>query len=184
MNAPAKATEIRLAARPHGTPTLDDFSIVDTEVPAAGPGEILVRNLVLSVDPYMRGRMSDAKSYAAPYEVGKVMHGGALGEVVESTVDTFKPGDVVLHQLGWRTHAVLDAKKAVRVDPEAAPLNAYLGVLGMTGLTAYSGLFRRRRVQGGRHRLRLRRGGRGRFDRRPAGEIERCSARDRQCRFR
>ncbi|QWF79929.1 NADP-dependent oxidoreductase [Amycolatopsis sp. CA-230715] len=141
MNAPAKATEIRLAARPHGTPTLDDFSIVDTEVPAAGPGEILVRNLVLSVDPYMRGRMSDAKSYAAPYEVGKVMHGGALGEVVESTVDTFKPGDVVLHQLGWRTHAVLDAKKAVRVDPEAAPLNAYLGVLGMTGLTAYSGLF-------------------------------------------
>ncbi|GAA1980462.1 NADP-dependent oxidoreductase [Amycolatopsis minnesotensis] len=141
MNAPAKATEIRLAARPQGAPTLDDFSIVDTGVPAPGPGEILVRNLVLSVDPYMRGRMSDAKSYAAPYEVGKVMHGGALGEVVESAVDTFKPGDVVLHQLGWRTHAVLDAKAAVRVDPDAAPLNAYLGVLGMTGLTAYSGLF-------------------------------------------
>jgi len=141
VNAPAQATEIRLAARPKGWPTLDDFSIVDVEIPAPAAGQILVRNLVLSVDPYMRGRMSDAKSYAAPYEVGQVMHGGALGEVVESTVDAFKPGDVVLHQAGWRTHAAIDAKYAVKVDPNAAPLTTYLGVLGMTGLTAYAGLF-------------------------------------------
>jgi NADPH-dependent curcumin reductase CurA len=89
VNAPVQATEIHLAARPKGWPTLADFSIVDTEVPAPAEGQLLVRNLVLSVDPYMRGRMSDAKSYAAPYELGKVMHGGALGEIVESTVDAF-----------------------------------------------------------------------------------------------
>jgi NADPH-dependent curcumin reductase CurA len=141
VNAPAQATEIRLAARPKGWPTLDDFEIADVEVPTPADGQILVRNLVLSVDPYMRGRMNDAKSYAAPYEVGKVMTGGALGEVVESTVDAFKPGDVVLHQAGWRTHAAVEAKHAVKVDPDAAPLTTYLGVLGMTGLTAYAGLF-------------------------------------------
>ena len=123
-----------------GKPTLDDFTVVETEIPAPAEGELLVRNLVMSVDPYMRGRMSDAKSYAAPYELGKVMTGSALGEVVESTVDSFKAGDVVLHQLGWRSHAVVDAKYVVKVDPAAAPLNAYLGVLGMTGLTAYAGL--------------------------------------------
>ncbi|MCU1684827.1 MAG: NADP-dependent oxidoreductase [Amycolatopsis sp.] len=141
MNAPAQATEIHLAARPQGTPTPADFSIVDIEIPKPADGQILVRNLVLSVDPYMRGRMSDAKSYAAPYEIGQVMTGGALGEVIESTVDAFKPGDTVLHQAGWRTHAAIDAKHAVKVDPAAAPLTTYLGVLGMTGLTAYAGLF-------------------------------------------
>ncbi|MDT7728150.1 MAG: hypothetical protein QOI21_4726 [Actinomycetota bacterium] len=140
MNAPAQAIEVRLVSRPKGKPTLDDFAVVETEMPTPAEGQLLVRNLVMSVDPYMRGRMSDAKSYAAPYELGKVMHGGALGEVVESTVDGFKAGDVVLHQLGWRSHAVLDAKYAVKVDPAAAPLNSYLGVLGMTGLTAYAGL--------------------------------------------
>ncbi|WP_199430958.1 NADP-dependent oxidoreductase [Qaidamihabitans albus] len=135
------ATEIRLAARPHGAPTLDNFSVVDVDVPGPGPGQLLVRNQWLSVDPYMRGRMSSAKSYAEPYEVGKVMHGGALGEVVESTVDEFAPGDLVLHGLGWRTHAVVEARHVARVDPEAAPVTTYLGVLGMTGLTAYAGLF-------------------------------------------
>lgn len=134
------ATEIRLASRPFGVPTLDNFEIAETEIPTPGEGQILVRNLVLSVDPYMRGRMSSAKSYAEPYEVGKVMNGGAVGEVVESGVDAFKPGDTVLHGLGWRTHAVVDAKHAVKVDPEAAPITTYLGVLGMTGLTAYAGL--------------------------------------------
>ena len=140
VKARAKATEIRLASRPKGWPTLDDFSIVETEIPAPAEGQLLVRNLVLSVDPYMRGRMSEAKSYAVPYEVGDVMHGGAIGEVIESTVDSFKAGDVVLHGLGWRTHAVVDAAQAVKVDPAAAPLTTYLGVLGMTGLTAYAGL--------------------------------------------
>ena len=136
----AQAIEVRLVSRPKGKPTLDDFAVVETEVPTPAEGQILVRNLVMSVDPYMRGRMNDVKSYSPPFELDKVMNGGALGEVVESTVDSFKPGDVVLHQLGWRTHAVLDAKYAVKVDPAAAPLNTYLGVLGMTGLTAYAGL--------------------------------------------
>ncbi|MFE0027348.1 NADP-dependent oxidoreductase [Amycolatopsis sp. NPDC059021] len=140
MNAPTQATEIRLASRPHGVPTFDNFEIVDTEIPSPGEGQLLVRNLVMSVDPAMRGRMRDVKSYAPPFEVGKAMTGGAVGEVVESTVDTFKPGDHVLHQYGWRTHAVVDAKHAVKVDASVAPLSAYLGVLGMPGLTAYSGL--------------------------------------------
>ncbi|TNC28531.1 NADP-dependent oxidoreductase [Amycolatopsis alkalitolerans] len=134
------ATEVRLASRPQGWPTLANFSIVDTEIPRPGPGQVLVRNVLMSVDPYMRGRMNDAKSYVAPYEVGAAMQGGAVGEVVESTVDDFAPGETVLHDLGWRTHAVVDAKRATKVDPEAAPLGAYLGVLGMPGLTAYAGL--------------------------------------------
>ncbi|SFW48795.1 NADP-dependent oxidoreductase [Amycolatopsis australiensis] len=134
------ATEIRLASRPEGVPTHDNFAIVDTEVPTAGDGQILVRNLIMSVDPAMRGRMRDVKSYAPPFEVGEVMSGGAVGEVVESHVDDVKPGDHVLHQAGWRTHAVLDAGRYVKVDAGAAPLSAYLGVLGMPGLTAYAGL--------------------------------------------
>ncbi|WP_037807560.1 NADP-dependent oxidoreductase [Amycolatopsis sp. La24] len=139
MNAPT-ATEIRLAARPHGVPTMDTFDIVETEVPKPGPGQILVRNVVMSVDPAMRGRMNDVKSYSPPFVVGEAMQGGAVGEVIESTVDDFAVGDHVLHQAGWRTHAVLDAKRAVKVDDSVAPLSTYLGVLGMPGLTAYAGL--------------------------------------------
>ncbi|MGW5745924.1 NADP-dependent oxidoreductase [Amycolatopsis sp. NPDC003861] len=134
------ATEIRLASRPEGVPTHDNFEIVDTEVPTPGDGQILVRNLVMSVDPAMRGRMKDVKSYAPPFQVGEVMSGGAVGEVVESNVDDVKVGDHVLHQAGWRTHAVLDAGRYVKVDGAAAPLSTYLGVLGMPGLTAYAGL--------------------------------------------
>ncbi|MGV9365790.1 NADP-dependent oxidoreductase [Amycolatopsis sp. NPDC003731] len=134
------ATEIRLASRPEGVPTHDNFEIVDTEVPTAGDGQILVRNLIMSVDPAMRGRMKDVKSYAPPFQVGEVMSGGAVGEVVESNVDDVKVGDHVLHQAGWRTHAVLDAGRYVKVDGAAAPLSTYLGVLGMPGLTAYAGL--------------------------------------------
>jgi NADPH-dependent curcumin reductase CurA len=141
VNAPAQATEIRLASRPQGWPTLANFSIVNIDIPAPLDGQVLVRNLVLSVDPYMRGRMSDAKSYAPPYELGKAMDGGAVGEVVESRADAFKPGDMVLHQAGWRTHVVIDAGLASKIDPEVAPLTTYLGVLGLTGLTAYIGLF-------------------------------------------
>ncbi|GAA4541725.1 NADP-dependent oxidoreductase [Amycolatopsis samaneae] len=140
MNAPTTATEIRLASRPHGFPTAENFEIVDTAIPSPGEGQLLVRNLVMSVDPAMRGRMRDVKSYAPPFVVGEAMTGGAVGEVVESTVEDFAPGDHVLHQYGWRTHAVVDAKHAVKVDASAAPLSTYLGVLGMPGLTAYAGL--------------------------------------------
>ena len=138
--APTKGLEIRLAQRPNGWPTPENFEIVEAEVPRPAPGQVLVRNLVMSVDPYMRGRMDDVKSYAPPFQVGAPLEGGAVGEVVESTVDDLKPGDTVLHGLGWREYAVLDAHHAVKVDPSVAPLSAYLGVLGMTGLTAYAGL--------------------------------------------
>ncbi|WP_020419563.1 NADP-dependent oxidoreductase [Amycolatopsis sp. ATCC 39116] len=143
------ATEIRLASRPHGAPTLDNFDVVDVEVPRPGDGEALVRNLEISVDPYMRGRMSSAKSYAPPYEVGKVMLGGAVGEVVESNTDALRPGDLVLHGFGWRSHAVVTPKQAAKIDAGAAPREAYLGVLGMTGLTAYAGLTEIARFQPG-----------------------------------
>jgi NADPH-dependent curcumin reductase CurA len=134
------ALEIHLAARPSGRPTGDNFAFVEAEVPKPEPGQILVRNLVMSVDPYMRGRMNDVKSYVAPFQLGRPLDGGAVGEVVESTVDTFKPGDTVLHGLGWREYAVLDAAGATKVDPHLAPAGAYLGALGMPGLTAYAGL--------------------------------------------
>jgi NADPH-dependent curcumin reductase CurA len=140
MTAPTKGMEIRLAKRPTGWPTPENFEIAQVEVPRPADGQILVRNLLMSVDPYMRGRMNDVKSYAPPFQVGEPLDGGAVGEVVESTVDGFKPGDAVLHSLGWREYALVDAKHAVRVDPSVAPLGAYLGVLGMTGLTAYAGL--------------------------------------------
>lgn len=134
--------EWRLASRPTGWPTPDDFEIAESAVPALADGQIRVRNEVLSVDPYMRGRMSAAKSYAAPYDVGAAMTGGAVGVVEESRADGFEPGDHVLHGLGWREVAVLDAKEARVVDTDAAPASSYLGVLGMTGLTAYAGLKR------------------------------------------
>jgi NADPH-dependent curcumin reductase CurA len=134
--------EWHLLSRPVGWPKPEDFALVETPVPVPGEGQVLVRNKYLSVDPYMRGRMSAAKSYAAPYELGKAMQGGAVGEVIESHAEGIAPGDHVLHFFGWREYAVMDGKHAVKVDPEAAPLSTYLGVLGMTGLTAYAGLLR------------------------------------------
>ncbi|MFJ7022329.1 NADP-dependent oxidoreductase [Streptomyces sp. NPDC101117] len=134
--------EWHLVSRPVGWPKAEDFALVETEVPTPGDGQVLVRNTYLSVDPYMRGRMSAAKSYAAPYELGKVMQGGAVGEVVASNAEGIAVGDHVLHFFGWREYAALDGRHAVKVDPGAAPLSTYLGVLGMTGLTAYAGLLR------------------------------------------
>ncbi|MHC3472179.1 NADP-dependent oxidoreductase [Streptomyces sp. 7R007] len=146
--------EWHLLSRPVGWPQPENFALVEAEVPTPGEGQVLVRNRYLSVDPYMRGRMSAAKSYAAPFELGKAMQGGAVGEVIESHAEDIAVGDHVLHFLGWREYAVVDAKNAVKVgpavvpavkvDPDAAqvPLSAYLGVLGMTGLTAYAGLLR------------------------------------------
>ncbi|MET7296286.1 NADP-dependent oxidoreductase [Streptomyces griseoloalbus] len=139
---PTTGREWHLLSRPVGWPKPEDFALVDAEVRAPGDGQVLVRNAYLSVDPYMRGRMSAAKSYVAPFELGKVMQGGAVGEVVASNAEGIAVGDHVLHFFGWREYAVVDAKNAVTVDPGAAPLSAYLGVLGMTGLTAYAGLLR------------------------------------------
>ena len=136
-----RSREVRLAARPHGWPTAETFAIAETEVGDPGPGQLLVRNLMMSVDPYMRGRMDDRKSYMPPFQVGEALDGGAVGEVVASGVDEIKPGQTVLHGRGWREYALIPANRATVVDPSVAPLGTYLGVLGMTGLTAYAGLF-------------------------------------------
>ena len=136
------ALEVRLASRPDGWPTEDNFEIAEVEVPTPGEGQVLVRNVVMSVDPYMRGRMNDVKSYVPPFQVGAPLEGGAVGEVVAvgPNVTSLAVGDNVLHGLGWRDYAVVPATHAVKVDPNVAPLSAYLGALGMTGLTAYAGL--------------------------------------------
>ncbi|MGO1051009.1 NADP-dependent oxidoreductase [Crossiella sp. CA198] len=140
MTTPSTGLEIRLASRPEGWPTLDNFDQVQAEVPTAGEGELLVRNKVMSVDPYMRGRMNDVKSYSPPFELGKALQGGAVGEVVVSNSPDYQVGDLVLHFGGWREYAMVAVKHAVKVDPELAPAGAFLGVLGMPGLTAYAGL--------------------------------------------
>lgn len=132
--------EIHLASRPQGWPTAENFRLVTTEVPTPGPGQVVVRNRFMSVDPYMRGRMNDVKSYVPPFALDAPLDGGAIGEVVAGEAGGVKPGDTVLHGLGWREYALVDAKGARKVDPDLAPVTAYLGVLGMTGLTAYAGL--------------------------------------------
>lgn len=140
QSVPATAREWHLKARPNGWPVPADFELVQAPVRQPEPGEIVVRNAFLSVDPYMRGRMNDVKSYAPPYQLGEAMQGGAVGYVVASAAEGFEVGDAVLHGLGWREFATLDAKHSVKVDPALAPLSYYLGVLGMPGLTAYAGL--------------------------------------------
>lgn len=142
MSVPASAHAWQLTARPHGVPTPDDFALREVALPQPGPGQLLVRNEFLSVDPYMRARMNDVKSYVPPFALGEPLEGGAVGVVVDSRADGVPAGTHVLHHLGWRDWAVVDAAHAAVVDPGAAPLSAYLGVLGMPGLTAYGGLLR------------------------------------------
>lgn len=132
--------EIHLASRPQGWPSAENFRLVETDVPKPGPGQLLVRNRYLSVDPYMRGRMNDVKSYVPPFQLDAPLDGGAVGEVVAGEAEGFAPGDWVLHGLGWREYALVDAGSARTVDPDLAPVTTYLHVLGMTGLTAYAGL--------------------------------------------
>ena len=139
-NYPQTSREIQLAARPEGWPTDQDFRLAETPVAPLEEGQILVRNLYMSVDPYMRGRMNDVKSYVPPFQIDAPLDGGAIGEVVESRSENHKAGDVVLHGLGWRDYAVLDGTRARSIDTSLAPASAYLGALGMTGLTAYAGL--------------------------------------------
>lgn len=134
--------EIRLASRPVGMPTADNFQLVEACVPPLKPGEVLVKNLWMSVDPYMRGRMIDRESYTPPFQIGKVLEGGALGVVVESLSPALKVGDHVSSMLGWREHFVAPADRLQKLDPALAPLQTYLGTLGMTGMTAWTGLTR------------------------------------------
>lgn len=132
--------QIVLASRPQGWPTADTFRLETAELPALQPGQVLVRNTVMSVDPYMRGRMNDTRSYSQPFQVDAPLDGGAVGEVVESRCEKLPVGTHVLHGLGWRTMAVLDETATRPVDVMIAPASLYLSVLGMTGLTAYAGL--------------------------------------------
>lgn len=131
--------EIRLSSRPVGVPTLDNFDIGDTAVPQPKDGEVLVRTLYISVDPYLRGRMREGRSYVAPFEVGQVIQSGAVGEVVESRSPQFQPGDIVSGMFGWRLYNTANADHLMKV-PAGLPITTALGVLGMPGLTAYFGL--------------------------------------------
>jgi NADPH-dependent curcumin reductase CurA len=132
--------EVQLAARPNGEPKDTDFRVVTTDVPDLEPGQVLIRNTWMSVDPYMRPRMNDVKSYVPPFQLDAPLDGGAVGKVVASEDPSVATGDTVLHGLGWREYAVAPAGAVRKVDTDLAQPQAYLGVLGMTGLTAYAGL--------------------------------------------
>jgi NADPH-dependent curcumin reductase CurA len=137
---PYPSREIRLAARPSGAPQPSDFELAEVQVADPADGELVVRNAFMSVDPYMRGRMDDRRSYVPPFRLGEPLTGGAVGEVVASRADGFHEGDFVLHDLGWREYARVRGADARTLDSSLAPVSAYLGVLGMPGLTAYVGL--------------------------------------------
>jgi NADPH-dependent curcumin reductase CurA len=133
--------QIVLASRPSGWPTEDNFAVRQADRPELADGQVRVRNLFMSVDPYMRGRMNDAKSYVPPFQLGEPLEGGAIGSVIESRSPDLAEGDLILHMLGWRDEAVLPARHAQKVSAVAGlSPSAYLGVLGMTALTAYVGL--------------------------------------------
>ncbi|MEM7300903.1 MAG: NADP-dependent oxidoreductase [Pseudomonadota bacterium] len=131
---------IVLAARPQGLPKLSDFRHEQFDIPEPGEGEFLAKTLWLSLDPYMRGRMDDAKSYADPVGIGDPMEGGTVAEIVVSNHPKFAVGDVVESRLGWQSHAVSDGTMVRKLDPNVAPVSTALGVLGMPGITAYVGL--------------------------------------------
>ncbi|HKK39223.1 MAG TPA: NADP-dependent oxidoreductase [Cryomorphaceae bacterium] len=131
---------INLKNRPEGKPDLDDFDFTTTEVPELKKGELLLKSKYVSVDPYLRGRMTDAASYVPPFELGKPIVSGIIAEVVESKHDDYSEGDYVSGRLQWKETQVAEAESLIKVDPEKAPLSAYLGILGLTGLTAYHGL--------------------------------------------
>ena len=126
--------EIHLVSRPNGMPTAANFAIAQTQLKPLQDGQVLVRNRYISVDPYMRGRMNESKSYVPPFELGKPLEGGAVGEVIESRAQKFKPGDVVTSNFGWREHFIAAPKDLHPVSSEIQPLSVYLGALGMTGL--------------------------------------------------
>ncbi len=135
-----RAQRIVLASRPVGEPTLDNFRSEELPIPQPEPGQMLLHTRWLSLDPYMRGRMSDAPSYAKPVGIGDVMEGGTVSDVVTSNVSGFAKGDIVVGRTGWQTHALSDGSGLQKVDPTRAPISTALGVLGMPGMTAYMGL--------------------------------------------
>jgi NADPH-dependent curcumin reductase CurA len=135
-----KNKQVLLAARPKGAPVESDFRLVETELRDPEEGEVVVKNRFLSLDPYMRGRMSEAKSYAASVAIGDVMIGGTVGEVVRSRHATYREGDFVVGSLGWQQYSLSTGAGMMKVDPGKVPLSAYLGAVGMPGVTAWYGL--------------------------------------------
>jgi len=135
-----RSREIRLAARPRGLPVAGDFELAEVELPDPVDGQVLVRNAFVSVDPYMRGRMNDIRSYVPSFALGEPLTGGAVGQVLASASETLPEGTWVVHDLGWREAALVDAARARPFDASAAPLSTALGVLGMPGLTAFVGI--------------------------------------------
>ncbi|WP_395450632.1 zinc-binding dehydrogenase [Aminobacter sp. UC22_36] len=136
------AREIHLKSRPTGLPGQDNFQLVERSLPAPAEGQLLVKTLFMSVDPYMRGRMTDRPSYIAPFEIGKPLEGSAVGIVEQSAHPDFKAGDLVSHFSGWRDHVLVDAATTNKIDASKAPAEAWLGPLGIPGHTAYVGLLR------------------------------------------
>jgi NADPH-dependent curcumin reductase CurA len=139
---PSTTREIQLASRPVGRPAAENFRLAESPLPELRDGQILVRNLFMSVDPYMRGRMNDVKSYSPPFALDKALDGGAVGEVIASRSAAHQEGDVVVHPLGWREYSVVEGAGATKARTDLAPASAFLGALGMTGLTAYAGLLK------------------------------------------
>ncbi|WP_348263074.1 NADP-dependent oxidoreductase [Telmatobacter sp. DSM 110680] len=137
---PTESREVRLASRPQGEPSLDNFSFATVQIRDPNPGEVLVRNVCLSVDPYMRGRMNDAKSYVPPFQIGQPLEGGAVGRVIASQDEKFPTGTYVFSMYGWREAFVAPTSHLQIVDAAVAPVSAYLGLLGVTGLTAWVGI--------------------------------------------
>ena len=135
-----QAKRVVLVSRPVGEPKASDFRVEPCPQPSPGEGEVLLRTIWLSLDPYMRGRMSDGPSYATPVPIGGVMEGGTVCEVIASNNPGFAKADIVLARAGWQTHALSDGKGLSRIDPKLGPVSAFLGVLGMPGMTAYTGL--------------------------------------------
>lgn len=140
---------IALASRPEGAPTAENFSYEAAPIPEPGPGEVLVRVHYMSLDPYMRGRMDDAKSYAAPVPIGGTMEAGAVGEVIASNDPGFKPGDFAFGMFGWATHGCLPARQLQKIDPNMGPITLALGALGMPGFTGWHGLMEYGRPKSG-----------------------------------
>lgn len=140
---------ITLASRPTGAPVQDNFALETCDVPTPGDGEVLVRVHYMSLDPYMRGRMDDGKSYAAPVPLGGTMEGGGVGEVLASNADGFAPGDFVFGMLGWATHAIQPGNMLRKIDPDLVPITTALGVLGMPGFTGWHGLMEYGRPKAG-----------------------------------
>src|SRR5262245_59022682 len=138
--AELKSRQIVLAARPQGRPKPSDFRLEETEIRTPSAGQVLLRVQYLSLDPYMRGRMDDRKSYATPVSLGGVMEGESVATVIASKHPAYSEGDIVLARTGWRTHALSDRADLRKLDPAVAPVTTGLGVLGMPGFTAYAGL--------------------------------------------